>query len=70
MLDKYYGSSMNDITDIVIENPARFFKWAALSAYPPSGLHEIARGYVSEGRNGPYLRTLLTIFVQSLTPYP
>ena len=22
MLDKYYGSSMNDITDIVIENPA------------------------------------------------
>ena len=22
MLDKYYGSSMNDITEIVIENPA------------------------------------------------
>ena len=25
---------------------------------------------MSKGRNGPYLRTLLAVFVQSLSPYP
>ena len=33
----------------------------ALSAYPPSGLQEAARGYVCKGWNGFYLRTLLAV---------